>query len=201
MKGYKKTFFGGVFGVFFSVFLLFLVNSSFFTSSRKLNNKKVSKFEIKKIKKKQEIVSQKKKPKKMEKENLKPDLKSMISGMSFGIPAFELDLGSGSDFLKNGNYVNGNDVDQKPKVLYRPELDFPEKALSNNISGFVTFGLFIDENGKLQKIDIIESSPKGVFEDTALSNIKKWRFKAAVHKGIKVSTWQEQKIVFDGGQS
>ena len=27
-------------------------------------------------------------------------------------------------------------------------------------------------------------------------NIKKWKFKPALHKGVTVSTWQEQKISF-----
>lgn len=191
---------GGLFGVFVSVALLALVNSSLFTSSRNVKKKTVSQFEIKKHKKKPKVLSQKKKSQK-KKSNLKPDLKSMISGMSFGIPAFELDFNSGSDFLKNGNYVNGDNVDQKPKVLYRPDLDFPEEALSENVSGYVTFGLFIDEEGNLQKVDVLDSSPKGVFDASALSNVKKWKFRAAVHKGVNVATWQEQRIVFSGEES
>jgi protein TonB len=200
MKSLQRAFIGGVFGFVMSIGLLLLVNASFFGSSRDSNRKTVSQFEIKKTKKKKQLQTQKKKSQK-KKSSLKPDLKNLISGMSFGIPAFELDFDSGSDFLNNGNYVNGKNVDQKPKVIYRPDLDFPEEAYSNNVSGYVVFGLFINANGELQKVDIIESSPEGVFDESALVNIKKWRFKPAVHKGVSVATWQEQRIVFNAGES
>ncbi len=191
---------GGGFGLMLSLGLLLLVNASFFSASRKADRKKVAQFVIKKqVKKKQ--VQAKKKIVKKKTNDLKPQLNNLISGLSFGIPAFELDFNAGSDFLNNGNYVDGKKVDEKPKVLYRPDLEFPERALQDNISGYVVFGMFIDQDGGLQKVDILESSPKGVFDKSALSNIKKWKFKPAMHKGVKVATWQEQRIVFNGEES
>jgi TonB family protein len=50
-------------------------------------------------------------------------------------------------------------------------------------------------------VDVIESHPKGLFDKAAMASLKKWRFKPAVHKGINVATWQEQKIVFDAEES
>ncbi len=200
MKLLKRVLMGGGFGLLLSVGLLLLVNASFFSASRKIDRKKVSQFVIKKQTKKKQVQAKKKILKKKA-NDLKPQLSNLISGLSFGIPAFELDFNTGSDFLKNGNYVDGKKVDQRPKVLYRPDLEFPEGALRDNVSGYVVFGMFIDQDGGLQKVDILESSPKGVFDKSALENIKRWKFKPAMHKGVKVATWQEQRIVFNGGES
>ncbi len=195
----RSLFLGGFLGVLGVVSLFALINSSI-DRSKKASKRIVSSFETKRIEKPRPKNLAKKKPKKKSK-NLSPDLSNMLKGMSFGIPAFEIDFASGSDFLNNGNYVDGSKVDQKPKLSYRPELSFPSEALSQNISGYVTFGIFIDENGELKKVDVIESSPKGIFENVATENIKKWRFKPAVHKGINVATWQEQRIVFNAEES
>lgn len=196
-----KSFSGGALGFLGSVILLLIVNSSFMNFSKTKKPTEVVKFEIKKQKITKKMSKPKPKAKPKKSPSLKPDLKSMIAGMSFGIPAFEMELGSGSDFLNQGGYMNGSKVDQKPKVIYRADLDFPEEAVSENQSGFVTFGVFIDEEGNLKKLDVLESHPEGVFEKAAMTSLKKWKFKPAVHKGIKVATWQEQKIIFNAEES
>ena len=201
MKTNLKSFGGALLGVSFTMGLLLLINSSFMNFGKSKDSKKVVKFNIEKQVLKKKVTRMKKKKPKKKQDQLKPDLKSMVAGLSFGIPAFEMDLGSGSDFLSQGDYVDGAKVDQKPKVVYRADLEFPEQALSDKKSGYVTFGMFIDANGDLKKVDVIESYPKGLFDKAALSSLKKWKFKPAVHKGINVATWQEQKIVFDAEES
>jgi protein TonB len=201
VKSSVKTFLGGFSGLIGTLGLLMLINSSLMDLGRTEKMERVVKFEIKKQQqtKKLSQIKKKKKPKKTNK--LKPDLRSMVAGMSFGIPSFEMDFGSGSDFLNQGGYMNGAKVDQKPTVVYRAELEFPSEALDSNKSGYVTFGVFIDENGELKKVDVLDSHPKGIFEQAATASIKRWKFKPAVHKGINVATWQEQRIVFDAEAS
>jgi len=201
MRSFLQILKGGLLGLLATVGLLMLINSSLMDLGGSEKLEKVVKFEIKKSSKTQKITRVKKKKKPKKSNELKPNLKSMIAGMSFGIPAFEMELGSGSDFLNQGGYMNGSKVDQKPKVIYRAELEFPEEALDEGKSGYVTFGVFIDENGRLQKVDILEAHPKGLFENAATKSIKRWKFKPAVHKGINVATWQEQRIVFDAEAS
>jgi len=201
MKNLLRSLGAGLLGLIATLALLMIINSSLMEMGRTTDTERVVKFEIKKQQQTKKIAQIKKKKKPKKNNKLKPDLRSIVSGMSFGIPAFEVDLGSGSDFLNQGGYMNGSQVDQKPKVIYRAELDFPEEALNANKGGYVTFGVFIDENGNLKKIDVLDSHPKGVFEKAAAASLKRWKFKPAIHKGINVATWQEQKIVFDAEAS
>ena len=121
----------------------------------------------------------------------------MIRGLSFGLPAFEMDLLADGGPLGSDNYMNGKDVEIKPKVVYRPDLRFPKEALDKRINGYVVVGVFIGSQGSIEKVEIMESEPRGYFDFVALENIKKWRFKPAKHKGVRVSTWQEQRITFE----
>ena len=196
MKDNLKNILFGVLGVTLSLMLFLFVNSSYLSSKKKVNSDKVVNFEVQKINKKKEFkkVVQKKEIKK--EKALKPNVRSMIKGMAFGLPAFEVDLNSTSGLLGEDGYMNGSEVQEKPKVLYRPELIYPEKALEEDVKGFVVLGVFINKFGELEKADVMESVPKGVFDDAALENIKRWKFKPAKHKGVSVSTWQEQRISF-----
>lgn len=196
MKAKLHTFLGAFFGLVLTLGLFSFVNSSFMHKKNDKSVKSVTTFEVlKKKPKKITRIKPKKKPKK--KAALKPNIKSMIKGLSFGLPAFEMDILSDGSLLGADNYMNGQDVEVKPKLTYRPELNYPQEALDKNINGYVVFGVFIDSEGLIEKVEVMESEPQGFFDEVALQNIKKWRFKPAKHKGVTVSTWQEQKISFD----
>lgn len=195
----KRIFFkslsAGLAGFSFVCLLFILLNLN---ASNKDEDKKetFSQFVIKPPVKKKEQVKLKKKPK-PKKANLKPNMQSMLRGMSFGLPAFEMDWGNDGGVLGgNSDYMDGSRVDKKPKVVYRAPLSFPQEASSKDLGGYVTFGLFIDALGKLKKVEVLDSEPKGIFDQAALDNINTWKFEAAEHKGIKVATWQKQRIVF-----
>ena len=196
----RVKFFASLLGAFFGLSLtlgLFgFVNSSFMLVKEPRSNSSVTKFKVvKKQPKKITRIKPKKKPEK--KPSLKPNMRGLIRGLSFGLPAFEMDLLVHGGLLDSDNYMNGKDVEIKPKVMFRPDLRFPQEAMDKNINGYVVFGVFIGVQGEIEKIEIMESEPQGFFDDVALENIKKWRFKPAKHKGVVVSTWQEQRIIFN----
>lgn len=196
MRDNLKNIFFGLSGVTVSLLLFVFLNSSYLNSKKKVNTDKIVSFDVQKNDKKREFkkIQQKKETKK--EKALKPNVRSMIKGMAFGLPAFEVDLSSTSGLLGEDGYMNGSDVQEKPKVIFRPELIYPEKALEEDVKGFVVLGIFINKFGELEKADVMESVPEGVFDSAALENIKKWKFKPAKHKGVSVSTWQEQRISF-----
>ena len=194
MKDKVFCFLAGLTGSGLTLGMLFFMNSSLIGSDINKEVQKSTSFKLTKTKK---IIKKiKKTQKKRVKKNLKPKMNMALRGNSFGLPAFDLDLW-GSDLLNADGYVSGDSVDIKPRVVHRPDLSFPEKAMDESVSGFVTLGVFIDDTGRVEKVEVLESQPKGFFEEAAKDNLKEWRFKPAVHKGAAVSTWQEQKVVFN----
>jgi len=194
MKDKVFCFLAGLIGSSLTLGMLFFMNSSLINGDVQKTVQKATTFKLTKSKKVLKRV--KKTKKKRVKKSLKPKMNLAINGNSFGLPAFDLDLW-GSDLLSADGYVNGDSVDIKPRVVHRPDLSFPEKAIDESVSGYVTLGVFIDDTGRVEKVEVLESQPKGFFEESAKQNLKEWRFKPAFHKGVAVSTWQEQKVVFN----
>lgn len=157
---------------------------------------------IKKIKKKKNVSKMKKKRKKIKQKmkELKPSLSVATSGMNFG-----LDMGQLGAFNMDEDLVDGDDnivmdenlVDKKPKILKRSALEFPEIALANNIEeGRVEIRILIDNEGRVAQSQLLEATPKGIFEDAALSSVQDWVFEPAQYRGKAVAIWAKQVVKF-----
>ena len=64
-------------------------------------------------------------------------------------------------------------IDKKPIKKYPPK--YPISALAHGVEGGVILEIAV-EKGRVTEAKIISSKPKGVFDDSAISAIKKWRF-------------------------
>ena len=66
----------------------------------------------------------------------------------------------------------GKNYDVKSIRQFNMNRAYPRDAENKEIEGKVSLKLFIDNNGNIEKINIIESSPKGVFEKSAIDAAK-----------------------------
>ncbi|WP_415407072.1 energy transducer TonB [Sulfurovum sp. CS9] len=154
---------------------------------------------------KQEIKKPKPKPKPKKKSTPKaplPDLSSLLGGIEMDIPEFELGNIAGDpndllgDIAKNAAMSEGT-VDTKPRVLSRSPMPYPAIAMKKRIKGYVVINLLIDTDGSIEAAKVLQSSPPGVFDATALSGIRSWRFSPGKYKGRPVKVWAKQKVRFD----
>ena len=133
-------------------------------------------------------------------QNLKPDLSSMLAGSSFGIKSFEW-LGRDSlggdilDEMKDAA-MTADTVEKIPVVLGTAPLDYPSQARKQGIKGYVTLNLLVAPNGSVEKTQIINSQPEGVFDSVAVNSVRQWRFTPGMNKGQRVAVWVEQTIKF-----
>lgn len=123
------------------------------------------------------------------------------SGLSFGMPGFsEAEFGEFKDEgLLSGmenKAMDKDSVDSIPKVLKRSPIVYPELARKQGASGYVLLNVLINENGRVEDVEIIESKPKEVFDLSATNTIRKWKFEPATYMGKKVKVWATQKITF-----
>ena len=91
---------------------------------------------------------------------------------------------------------NTGEVDQPPVPIYTVKPIYPFQARRKEITGQVTVRLLIDANGRVVRAEIISSEPAGVFDDSALSAVRKWRFKPGRLDGRAVSIWVTVPIIF-----
>ncbi|MGC6493822.1 MAG: energy transducer TonB [Myxococcota bacterium] len=129
-----------------------------------------------------------------------PALTASLAGMSFGLPGFDGALDATGDALLGdvGDVVMTEDsVDTPPVPKARVAPEYPTRARSRNITGYVTFSLLVGADGSLQDVRILDAQPPGVFEEVARSAIRQWRFDPATYEGRPVTTRARQTLRFE----
>jgi TonB family protein len=74
--------------------------------------------------------------------------------------------------------------------------EYPDRALSNRISGDVTVQYVVDKKGYTRDVHVIESKPKGMFDRAAMDAISQWRYRPAKYDGAPVEVPVRTHIVF-----
>lgn len=129
------------------------------------------------------------------------NLDSSLRGLDLGIPAFSTDeLGAMQNALLGDteNVVMTDDsVDAPPRPTYQAPVAYPVGARAQGQEGYVVLSLLISVTGDIEKIEVLESQPNGVFDQAAIQGVQKWRFEPATYQGRNVRVWAKQRVRFD----
>jgi len=129
------------------------------------------------------------------------DLDMSLSGIDMGIPGVSADdLGGLRDELLGDtrNVIMTDDsVDQPPRATRQTPLPYPSSARKQGVEGYVVLSVLISAAGEIEKVQVLEASPTGLFEESAVQGIQNWRFEPAQYQGRNVSVWAKQRIRFD----
>lgn len=95
-------------------------------------------------------------------------------------------------------YYPSREVDEHPKVLSRSIPVYPAKAAEANIKGNVSVLFLLNENGRVDEVNILEETPPGLGFDAAVNEwLKQARFKPAMRKGRAVKSRVVFRVTFD----
>lgn len=128
-------------------------------------------------------------------------LDSSLSGIDFGLPGFSADdlndlqdelLGDTRDVV-----MTDDSVDSPPRPTYQAPMEYPKSARSRGVEGYVVLSLLISATGEIEKVQVLEAQPSGVFEDAAQQAVRSWRFEPAQYQGRNVKVWARQRVRFD----
>ncbi|MBX2810756.1 MAG: energy transducer TonB [Myxococcales bacterium] len=132
-----------------------------------------------------------------------PSLATNLSGLGGGLAVF-----SAADLAGLGNEVMGgadevkdlvmtaDTVDAKPDCSGQPLPIPPNQAVRRGITGKVKVRALVAVNGRLEGIRIIESEPKGIFDDAVTSRISTWNCDPATYSGQRVAMSYELTFPF-----
>lgn len=126
-------------------------------------------------------------------------LDSGLSGLSFGMPAFDDDaneLGSGLADDDSDLIMTSETVDQAPRPVQQSPMVYPPRAKAQGITGHVRLSVLIGPSGRVEQVRVLEAVPAGVFDDVAVAGVKTWRFEPATYKGEQVRVWATQTVRF-----
>jgi protein TonB len=87
----------------------------------------------------------------------------------------------------------GSDRDVIPLVRIAP--DYPPRALSRGLEGWVQVQFTITPTGTVKDPIVVNAEPKGIFDDAALKSIARWRYNPRVEGGVAVERVGVQTII------
>jgi protein TonB len=87
----------------------------------------------------------------------------------------------------------GSDRDVIPLVRINP--DYPPRALSRGLEGWVQVQFTITATGTVKDAMVVNAQPKNIFDDAALKAIARWRYNPKVDAGVAVERVGVQTII------
>jgi protein TonB len=87
----------------------------------------------------------------------------------------------------------GSDRDVIPLVRIAP--DYPPRALSRGLEGWVQVQFTITPTGTVKDPVVVNAEPKSIFDDAALKAIARWRYNPRVEGGVAVERVGVQTII------
>lgn len=99
--------------------------------------------------------------------------------------------------LEDPTYYPAQDVDVHPTALQSIQPAYPPEAASTGVAGSVVLLLLLDESGRVQDISVEESSPLGMFDQSATEAFRHARFSPAQRHGRAVKSRVRIKVNYD----
>ena len=104
--------------------------------------------------------------------------------------------GSGGGSDNNGQPFNGSQVEQRARVLFKPEPTYTEEARRNQITGTVMLRVVFASNGDVVQIRAVHTLPFGLTE-RAIAAARQIKFVPAVKGGRPVSVFMQLEYNFN----
>lgn len=104
--------------------------------------------------------------------------------------------GSGPGSSSDSGPLKGNEVDQRARLLSKPEPHYTEDARRNQISGTVVLRAIFASSGEVVQIQALSKLPFGLTEQ-AIAAARQIRFVPAIKNGRAVSVWMNLEYNFN----
>ena len=88
-------------------------------------------------------------------------------------------------------------VDVTPAKIIKRVLPIPPSGISRKTSGYVIVRFNISESGRVGNVEVVESTPPGVFDESATAAVRKWTYEPRKENGTAVASTGQARLVFD----
>jgi periplasmic protein TonB len=105
--------------------------------------------------------------------------------------------GQGFDTPDLKGVYEAGELDNSLTVIARVPPDYPLSAKRRGIQGEVKMRILINEQGTVEKVSIVNAKPPGVFDQSVIRCVSRWRFKAGTVGGRPVKALAETTVKFE----
>jgi TonB family protein len=88
-------------------------------------------------------------------------------------------------------------VDVVPAKIVKRVTPVVSADKSRATSGFVVVKFDISDSGRVNNVEVVESSPPGEFDDAAMTAVRKWQYEPRKENGVAVDSQAKARLVFD----
>lgn len=89
-------------------------------------------------------------------------------------------------------------IDVVPAKVVKRVLPVVPAGVSSKTKGYVVLSYNIQTNGKVSDIQVVESEPAGVFDESARDAVRRWVYEPRKENGVTVASPGKARLVFDG---
>ncbi len=108
--------------------------------------------------------------------------------MALDVPEFDVDLGPAvAGDIRIAREIN-------PLVRVPP--DYPQRALSQKIEGWVLLRFTVSETGTVEDPEVLRAEPAGLFERAAKRAVLRWKYQPQIRDGKPARVITLNRIVF-----
>jgi TonB family protein len=97
----------------------------------------------------------------------------------------------------SSKYYEAKELDLLPNPIKKIEPRFPAEALKEGATGVVHLEMFIDENGRLELIRVLDTIKQDRFKNAAIEAFKDQKFNPGIKNGIPVKSHIKLIINFE----
>jgi protein TonB len=83
------------------------------------------------------------------------------------------------------------------KLVKSTAPEYPESALARGVSGSVLLSFTVDTRGETRDVQVLQSTPAGVFDRAAISAVKRWRYAPILVNGAAVEVPTKTLVRFE----
>jgi len=94
-------------------------------------------------------------------------------------------------------YYSAREVDVLPRALREIRPDYPPEADHWRLSGSVKLQIKLEADGRVSDIEVVESTPEGMFDESALAAFRQARFSPAQRNGRPVRALIMIEVKYD----
>jgi TonB family protein len=88
-------------------------------------------------------------------------------------------------------------VDVVPAKIVKRVMPLAPSGISRKTTGYVVLSYNIGTNGRVTDIEILDSQPQGVFDDSAREAVRRWVYEPRKENGVAVASPGKARLVFD----
>lgn len=123
-------------------------------------------------------------PKRLQAFEPQEEVVQQVSQIAPQVPALQMNFSASAPGVAAPIRVAKVDAALAPMVQIKPT--YPPRAKRMGIEGYVKVRLNVDSNGLVQRVEIVESKPEGVFEKSVRKSLKRWKFRPKTENGKAV---------------